>query len=252
MMSIPKILLKHVEKTYYQDQAVLKVLEDVSLEVGESEFVSVIGPSGCGKSTLFKVIAGLDKIDSGEIQIDGRTVKDQIRRMGYMPQKDQLMPWKTLMENALLPLEIQGVSKAEGKKQVEELIPVFGLEGFAKAYPYELSGGMRQRAALLRTVLIDSDILLLDEPFGSLDAINREKMQRWLLKVWENVSRTVLFITHSVDEAVLLSDRVYVLSDRPARVIGEEKIELSRSRDWNMVTGAKFAEHKESLLKQLL
>lgn len=169
-----------------------------------------------------------------------------------MPQRDQLMPWKTLLENAMLPLEIQGTNRSQAEARVRELLPVFGLEGFANAYPTQLSGGMRQRGALLRTILIESDLVLLDEPFGALDAITREKMQRWLLGVWEKLERTVLFITHSVDEAILLSDRVYVMSQRPGRIIAEEKIRLPRPREWDMITSLGFSRHKETLLKSLI
>jgi putative hydroxymethylpyrimidine transport system ATP-binding protein len=251
-MKTPKIVLKNVAKTYVQENRALEVLADVSLEVCPGEFVSIIGPSGCGKSTLFKLITGVDGPDSGEIIIDGQKVGKKIRRIGYMPQRDQLMPWKTLLENAMLPLEIQGVNRTQAEARVQELLPVFGLEGFANAYPTQLSGGMRQRGALLRTILIESDLVLLDEPFGALDAITREKMQRWLLGVWEKLERTVLFITHSVDEAVLLSDRVYVMSPRPGRIIAEEAIKLPRPREWDMITSAGFVRHKEALLKSLI
>ncbi len=247
-----KIRMSRIAKTYFQDDAILEVLADVSLTVDSGEFVSLIGPSGCGKSTLFKIITGLDSMDKGELFIDGIRADNRIRRIGYMPQKDQLMHWKTLMQNLVLPLEIQGVKAAEAQKRVQELLPVFGLDGFEKAYPRELSGGMRQRAALLRTVLIDSDLLLLDEPFGALDAINREKMQRWLLTVWGSLNRTVLFITHSVDEAILLSDRVYVMSQRPGKIVAEESIAFPRPRDWNLVTTLEFIHYKEKLVNALL
>ncbi len=251
-MATPKIVLENVAKTYHQEDHTLEVLADISIHVDPGEFVSIIGPSGCGKSTLFKLITGVDRQDRGDIIIDGQKAGRTIRRIGYMPQKDQLMPWKTLMENALLPLQIQGVPRTEAIARVNELLPVFGLEGFAKAYPAQLSGGMRQRGALLRTVLIDSDLILLDEPFGALDAITREKMQVWLLEVWEKLNRTVIFITHSVDEAVLLSDRVYVMSQRPGRIIAEEIISLHRPRKWDMITTPEFLQHKENLLRSLI
>jgi NitT/TauT family transport system ATP-binding protein len=251
-MKTPKISLMGVAKTYVQDNAALEVLADVSLEVCPGEFVSIIGPSGCGKSTLFKLITGVDGADRGDIIIDGQKVGRKVRRIGYMPQKDQLMPWKTLLENAMLPLEIQGMNRTQAEARVRELLPVFGLEGFANAYPTQLSGGMRQRGALLRTILIDSDLVLLDEPFGALDAITRQKMQVWLLRLWEKLERTVLFITHSVDEAVLLSDRVYVMSQRPGRIITEEVIRLPRPREWDMIASPEYIRHKEKLLKSLI
>jgi len=250
-MTTPKVDLQHIAKTYVQDSETLPVLDDITLAVQPGEFVSLIGPSGCGKSTLFQIITGLVRQDAGSIRIDGREPGRGVRKMGYMPQKDLLLPWKRLLDNAVIPLEIGGVPRREAEARVRELLPVFGLDGFERAYPSELSGGMRQRAALLRTMLIDSDILLLDEPFGSLDAMNREKMQEWLLSVWEKFRRSVLFITHSIDEAIFLSDRVYVLSDRPARVIAEVAIDLARPRDSHIVTAPEFTRYKEILLRKL-
>jgi ABC-type nitrate/sulfonate/bicarbonate transport system ATPase subunit len=250
-MTTPKISLQHIAKTYVQNGEMLPVLDEITLAVQPGEFVSLIGPSGCGKSTIFQIITGLVRQDNGIINIDGRETDRGVRKMGYMPQKDLLLPWKRLLDNAVIPLEISGVPRREAETKVRELLPVFGLAGFERAYPSELSGGMRQRAALLRTMLIDSDILLLDEPFGSLDAMNREKMQEWLLSVWEKFRRSVLFITHSIDEAVFLSDRIYVLSDRPARVTLEVAVELPRPRDGHIMTTPEFARYKEILLQKL-
>lgn len=250
-METPRISLSRVTKDFVQNGDRLEVLADITLTVGAGEFVSLIGPSGCGKSTIFQIITGLIRQDAGSISIDGREAGRGVRKMGYMPQKDLLLPWKRLLDNAVIPLEIGGVPRREAEARVRELLPVFGLEGFERAYPSELSGGMRQRAALLRTMLIDSDILLLDEPFGSLDAMNREKMQGWLLSVWEKFRRSVLFITHSIDEAIFLSDRVYGLSDRPARVTMEVDIDLARPRDSHIVTTPEFMRYKEILLQNL-
>ncbi len=250
-MDTPKISLSRVVKNFTQDGKRLEVLADISLTVAPGEFVSLIGPSGCGKSTIFQIITGLVSQDSGSIRIDGREVGGQIRRLGYMPQKDLLLPWKTLLGNSLLPLEIGGLGREAAEKRVREMLPIFGLTGFERAYPAELSGGMRQRAALLRTMLIESDILLLDEPFGALDAISREKLQRWLLEVWEKFRQSVLFITHSIDEAIFLSDRVYVLSERPARVTQAVSIDLPRPRENLIVTAPEFVRLKGILLEAL-
>lgn len=240
-----------MSKSYYKGGREVKVLDGISLKLQDGEFVSVIGPSGCGKSTIFNIICGIEDSYDGEITVDGLELRKCSKKFAYMPQKDLLMPWKKLRGNLVLPLEIQGVKREEALKKVEELIPVFGLKGFEDAYPLELSGGMRQRAALLRTFLIDSDIMLLDEPFGALDAINRDKMQRWLLDIWSSFKRSVLFITHSIDEAIFLSDRVYVLSERPARIKLDLEIAIERPRDKNVVTSRKFIEYKSQLLNAL-
>lgn len=247
----PKVYMKNVKKDFGEGENLLKVLKNIHLVLHEGEFVSIIGPSGCGKSTIFHILTKIVENQEGFVQVDGIDIENFNKKMGYMPQKDLLMPWRTLMENALIPLEIQGVNKRESQVKVKELLPTFGLEGFENAYPNELSGGMRQRAALLRTFLIESDILLLDEPFGALDAINRSKMQEWLLKVWQQFKSSVLFITHDVEEAIYLSDRIYVLSNRPAEIIEEIKIEFSRPREKDMILTSEFLAYKKKLVKLL-
>lgn len=248
---IPRVEILNLSKKFYKNGVELNVLNDICLKLYDGEFVSIIGPSGCGKSTIFNIICGLENSYEGSITVDGGMLEDCHKKFAYMPQKDLLMPWKKLKENLALPLEIQGIDKKDAYEKMAGYIPVFGLEGFENAYPSELSGGMRQRAALLRTFLIDSDIMLLDEPFGALDAINRDKMQRWLLDVWNNFRRSVLFITHSIDEAIYLSDRVYVLSERPARVKLGLKIDLERPRSKEIITSKKFTEYKALLLDAL-
>lgn len=250
-MNKPKILLRNVHKDYISERDELKVLKDISLFANNGEFVSIIGPSGCGKSTIFHILTGLEDQYEGTIEIDGQFLGKVDKRMSYMHQKDLLMPWRTLLDNVLLPLEIQGNSKKDGLKLVEQLLPIFGLSGFENAYPNELSGGMRQRAALLRTVLVDSDIMLLDEPFGALDAITRLKMQEWLLDIWSQFQRTVLFITHDIEEAIYLSDRIYVLSQRPAEVIQEIFVDFPRPREKSMVLTPEFATYKKILMDNL-
>src|SRR5207302_11425478 len=174
-----------------------------------------VGPSGCGKSTLFNILAGLVEPTSGRVLLDGNPPDNLLGRFDYMPQKDLLMPWRTVLNNTTLGLEIAGVSRRAARERALEAFPRFGLTGFEDAWPMSLSGGMRQRAALLRTFLAGRDVMLLDEPFGALDAITRADMQEWLLGVWHSFERTIVLVTHDVDEAIFLADRVYVMSPRP-------------------------------------
>ncbi|MGM0651757.1 MAG: ABC transporter ATP-binding protein [Bacillota bacterium] len=251
MTTIEKLSLDKISSTYYSGEKKLAVLEKVSLHVRHGEFVSVIGPSGCGKSTILKTAAGLIKPDSGRVWIDRVDVTGSSQLVGYMPQQDLLFPWKTLWQNAALPLLAAGVSKKEAFEHVDEMLPLFGLKGFADYYPYQLSGGMRQRAALLRTMLIDSNLMLLDEPFAALDALTREQMQAWLLDIWENFRRSVLFVTHSIDEAIYLSDRVYVITERPGKNAIEQNIELGRPRKKAVLTSRDFTLYKQILINAL-
>lgn len=206
MANTPVVHLEHVSKSFGQ----LTVLKDVSFSVEPGEFVSIIGPSGAGKSTLFNIIAGLDTPTSGRATVNGTTA--------YMPQKDLLFPWRSILDNTALGLEVQGTPKKEARARARELFPQFGLDGFEDALPFELSGGMRQRAALLRTVVQGKSTLLLDEPFGALDSLTRTDLQNWLKAMWADHDWTALLITHDVREAVTLSDRVVVLGPRPAVV----------------------------------
>ncbi len=209
----------------------LLVLDGISLAADAGGFVGVVGPSGCGKSTLLNVICGLLPADGGEILVDGaRVVLSQ--SIAYMPQDDLLMPWRSAADNAALPLIIAGVNKAEAREEARSYFEAFGLSGFEKAYPDELSGGMRQRLALLRTVLCKKDILLLDEPFGALDALTRIRMQDWLRELLTKLSRTVVMVTHDIDEALYLSDEIVVLSALPARVALRVRTPSERGRDW--------------------
>ena len=229
----------------------MPVLENISLHVDAGEFISVLGPSGSGKSTILKIAAGLLKPDWGRVFIDGVDVTGQSRLVGYMPQQDLLFPWKTLKQNAVMPLIAAGWGKQKAYVRVEDLLPVFGLNGFADYYPGQLSGGMRQRAALLRTMLIECDLMLLDEPFAALDALTRENMQDWLLTIWENFKRSVLFVTHSIDEAIYLSDRIYVISERPGRNVLEQTVDIIRPRSKAVVTTPIFTAYKKLLINAL-
>ncbi len=223
--------LNRVSKTFHDNGRVTPALDQISFKIGRGEFVSVIGPSGSGKSTICNLITGLIRPDSGEIRLNGELINGAVGRVGYMPQRDLLLPWRTVLDNAILGPELNGKPRAEARRRARDLLPIFGLEAFAEAYPATLSGGMRQRAALLRTLLLDKDVMLLDEPFGALDALTRREMQRWLLDVWARFKPTILFITHDVREAVLLGDRVVALSVRPGRVTADTQIMLQRPRD---------------------
>src|SRR5690606_6627192 len=207
-MTTPKIEFRNVSKTFHGEGRSVKALEDVSLTVMPGEFVTLIGPSGSGKSTLFNLLVGLLDPDTGEVCIEGDECEDRIGRVAYMPQRDLLMPWRSVLDNVIVPLELHGMPRSEARQRARELLPMFGLEDFEDAYPSALSGGMRQRAALLRTMLTERDILLLDEPFGALDALTRRELEDWLLGIWEQFRQTVLFVTHDVEEALYLADRV--------------------------------------------
>lgn len=226
----PCIEVRSVSKTFRDDGRAVRALADVSFTARPGEFVTIIGPSGSGKSTLFNVITGLTMPDQGEVLIDGQHVDGRTGLVGLMPQRDLLLPWRTVLNNVILGPEIDGVPKREARHRARELLPLFGLAGFENAYPDTLSGGMRQRAALLRTFLTDRSILLLDEPFGALDALTRRELQRWLLEMWRRFDKTILFITHDVEEAVFLADRVLVFSPRPGRITKILTVDLPRPR----------------------
>ena len=249
---LPKLEATNITKSFQLEGRSLPVLEDVTLVAERGEFVSIIGPSGCGKSTLFNLIAGLDVPARGAIRIDGLDVTGRLGLVGYMPQKDLLLPWKTVLDNTTLGLELRGVPRKRARQEARSHFPQFGLEGYERQYPAALSGGMRQRAALLRTVLSRRDILLLDEPFGALDALTRLDMQEWLLDVWEGLGKTVLFVTHDVDEAIYLGDRVYVMSPRPGRIEAVAEVPLARPRAHDqVVTSDAFGRLKGELLSAL-
>lgn len=227
-----------------KDYGSLEVIKDISLEVKKGEFVSILGPSGSGKTSLFRIIAGLDQADRGQIHLANKGI-------GYMPQDDSLLPWKNLEDNIALPLLLKGKKKEEIRESYEKLLPIFGLEGFEKYYPFQLSGGMKQRAALLRTFLTGADLLLLDEPFASLDAITRISLQEWLLTVWEKFETSILFVTHSIEEAIYLSDRIYVLSRQPGTITMEKSLDLKRPRSPEMMTSKEFNDYRDIFYKAL-
>ena len=246
------IVLEDVGKSYEVDGKRLAVLDGVSAEIGQGEFVSLIGPSGCGKSTLFNIICGLAEPDQGKVLFDGREGVGAGEVVSYMPQKDLLLPWRSLLDNVILAQEVDGVNREQARQEARALMPLFGLAGFEKSYPAELSGGMRQRAALMRTVLARRPVLLLDEPFGALDAITRTRMQLWLLEIWANFGQAIFFVTHDIDEALLLSSRVYVLTPRPARVALHLEVDLARPRSTEIITAPRFLELKKTIMEALL
>ena len=240
-----------VSKVMERDSRPLQVLRDVNFHAEEGEFVSIIGPSGCGKSTLLNIIAGLDSPTSGSVALHGGTDRLRLGSVGYMQQKDLLMPWRSVLDNATLGLELQGVSKRDAGQRARQHLGRFGLEGFENAYPHELSGGMRQRAAFLRTVLADQEVFLLDEPFGALDALNRTQIHQWLTSLWESMQKTIVLVTHDVDEAILLSDRVYVMSARPGRMKMVQSVDLSRPRSIDVFSTPAFMALKSALLNSI-
>lgn len=211
-----KINLENVKKIY--DKIV--VLDGINIKVYEGEFVSILGPSGCGKSTIFNIIANLINYDNGKVDINGK--------LSYMYQKDLLLPYKTIIDNVILPMILNKEKKNIAYEKVKEYFNIFGLEGYENKYPSELSGGMKQRANFLRTYVASNDIMLLDEPFGALDSITKSSMQKWLLEVKSKVNSTILLITHDIDEAIMMSDRIYVIAKKPSRV----KKEFILNRDY--------------------
>jgi ABC-type nitrate/sulfonate/bicarbonate transport system ATPase subunit len=244
----PKLELRGLGKSFGR----LEVLRDLSLEARAGEFVAILGPSGCGKSTAFSILTGGTPASTGDVLIDGSANGVPPGHFAYMPQSDALLPWRRVLENATLGLEVRGMAREEARERVRPLLATFGLDGFERSYPFQLSGGMRQRAALLRTVVQECEVLLLDEPFGALDALTRTEMQRWLEAVWERFRWTVLLITHDVREAVYLADRIYVLSPRPATVVAEFAVPLARPRTLATLGDPLFAQLEAELLAQLL
>jgi putative hydroxymethylpyrimidine transport system ATP-binding protein len=234
------IQLKNIYRVFDDTPNTVEALVDVNLSVRSNEFVSIVGPSGCGKSTLLKIMAGLDGDYTGTAYVNGQDVRDARPSVCLMPQQDLLMPWRSVLENVALPLELRGVPRVEREAQAARYFEEFGLSGFERAWPDTLSGGMRQRAALLRTFLCEGDVFLMDEPFAALDALTRYKMRVWLLDIWSRHQKAVVFVTHDIEEAVFLSDRVCVLSERPATVTEIIDIALPRPRPRDIVETPAF------------
>ena len=247
-MSTPAIEVRGLRKAFGD----LQVLDDLSLHVERGEFVSILGPSGCGKSTILSVLNGTEPADSGELLLDGAPLNRTQSPFAWMPQHDVLFPWRTVEQNVALGGEVAGgLNKREALAQARALLPTFGLDEFGATRPYQLSGGMRQRAAFARTVAQGRNILLLDEPFGALDALTRTELQLWLEQIWGRERWTVVLITHDVREAVLLSDRVYVLGPRATGITLELEIPLPRPRTIDLIGDANAAALERELLQAL-
>ncbi len=228
-----------------------KIIDGLSFNARPGEFISVVGVSGSGKSTIFRLITGLDQPSSGTISLTGHDAAERLGKVGYMPQQDLLLPWRTILENARLPLEIAGVDKKRATDQVMPLLQEFGLTGTEDQYPSQLSGGMKQRVAFLRALLSGSPLLLLDEPFSALDAITRLSMQEWLIQQWRKRQSTILFITHDVEEALFLSDRIFLLTNKPITECQEIVVPLTRPRTRKDLHKPELLALKEQMLQKL-
>jgi NitT/TauT family transport system ATP-binding protein len=227
----PILKLKDVRKVYFSRDRAIRALEGVSLEVGAREFLTIVGPSGCGKSTILNIVSGLMVPTAGSVELDGEALHGVTRQVGYVTQQPNLMPWRTLIDNVSFPLQVAGVARSERLDRAASLIKLVGLTGFENSFPHELSGGMRQRANIIRTLIYAPKVMLMDEPFGPLDAQTRLMLQDQLLQIWTQTGVTIIFITHDLHEAIGLSDRVVLLSTRPGRIIRTDPVRMSRPRD---------------------
>jgi NitT/TauT family transport system ATP-binding protein len=223
--------LKGISKRFLARERVIKAIEELSLDVARGEFVTIVGPSGCGKSTILNIVSGLMPPTEGTVELEGRPVRGVTREVGYVTQQHNLMPWRTLIDNVSFPLQVAGIAKSERYDRAVELIKMVGLTGFERSYPHELSGGMRQRANIIRTLIYAPKVMLMDEPFGPLDAQTRVILQDQLLDIWSRTGVTIIFITHDLQEAIGLGDRVVLLSARPGRIIRIDIVAMSRPRD---------------------
>lgn len=245
--------IRHVSKTFGQNACATQALRDVSFTLDKGRFLSILGPSGCGKSTLFNIMAGLISPSEGNVLLEGRSIVGRPGHMGYMLQRDLLLPWRTIEDNVTLAATLRGGKKRDALKKAHALMDKCGLQEAAKKRPDELSGGMRQRAALIRTLLTEKDVLLLDEPFGALDAITRARLQWILMDLWAETGKTILFVTHDIEEAILLSDEVLVLSHRPGQVAERLQIPFERPRKPDLIFSPDFVgirQHLNALLNQ--
>ena len=248
-----RLVLEDIVSTYEEGDQRLTALDGLSLSVMEAEFVALVGPSGSGKSTLLDIVAGLLTQESGTVRLNGEltTAEQRLGQSAYMQQRDLLLPWRTTTGNAALGLEATGWSRPDAEERAAAELWRFGLEGFGNVYPAQLSGGMRQRAAVLRTILPRKELVLLDEPFGALDALTRADLQVWLAGLWEQERSSVLLVTHDVEEAIFLADRVIVLTPRPGRVAFELTVSLSRPRTRTMIASSEFIRDRATLLQAL-
>ncbi|WP_270607031.1 ABC transporter ATP-binding protein [Bacillus mobilis] len=243
-MRSKNILQFHNVSFHYDEKP---IINELNASIQDKEFVSIIGPSGCGKSTLFRLITGLEEASTGRIEL----TETKSHPVGYMPQKDMLLPWRTIIENAALPLECQGVQKKEAQIKAKELLHKFGLQGYETKYPKDLSGGMRQRVSFIRTLLTGGEILLLDEPFSALDALTKASLQEWLFEQWKEWEKTILFITHDVEEALFLSNRILVVEQQPITTLTERVVPLDRNRTRKDLYKPEVLALKDELLSML-
>ena len=227
------------------------VIKDINISLAEGELVSLLGKSGSGKTTLFNIISGLSKPDTGQVLLKGEDITNSTGNVSYMLQKDLLLPFRTIEDNVALPLLMNGMKKKEAREKVSPYFEEFGLEGTQKDYPAQLSGGMRQRAALLRTYMFSKDVALLDEPFSALDTFTKSQMHSWYLDVMEKIQLTTLFVTHDIDESILLSDRIYLLTGRPGVIEDEIIIDEPRPRGEEVLLSQNFLDHKKKILSVL-
>lgn len=241
----------HITKRFVKDaHEIVESLCDINIEVKDEEFICILGPSGCGKTTLLRIIAGLEHPDSGAVKIDDTVIDRPNQKLGMIFQDYSLYPWRTVNENIAFGLELHGVPKEKQDLIVKKYITLAGLAEFGKSYPHELSGGMRQRVAVVRALAVEPTVLLMDEPFGALDAQTRNMLQNELLDIWQKTKKTILFVTHSVDEAVFLADRIVVLTQRPGRICEVIPVKEERPRDRTSVEFAKIRRHVLDLINQ--
>jgi ABC-type nitrate/sulfonate/bicarbonate transport system ATPase subunit len=243
--SAASVRVEHVSKEFPGD---VQALDDINLQAEAGQFVAVVGPSGCGKSTLFNIVAGLIRPDTGRVLLGDRDMTGTTGHCGYMLQRDLLLPWRTVIDNVVIGLDVQGIPRSESYARARELLQRFGLQRFERSYPAALSGGMRQRCAVIRTILYDAPVFLLDEPFTALDAQTRLLMQEWLLEVWSSLGKTVFYITHDIDEAIFLSDRVFAMSARPGHLLSVVDVELDRPRSYEVRLDPHFVGLKAQLV----
>jgi NitT/TauT family transport system ATP-binding protein len=240
-VAAPLIVVANLEKTYRtKGRTLVRALGGISLDIADGEFITIVGQSGCGKTTFLKILAGLLPRSAGTVTLRGKPVDRPSRDIGIVFQDPVLLPWRTVFDNVMLPVQVLGLDRAASRTRAVGLIELVGLHGFADKYPHELSGGMRQRVALARALVHDPSLLLMDEPFGALDAMTREFMNLELLRIWREAGKTVVFITHSIPEAVFLADRVVVMSARPGRIVEVVDVELPRPRDLDMMASDEF------------
>jgi NitT/TauT family transport system ATP-binding protein len=243
----PLIVARGLSKTYGTTDAQVTALKNLDFEIYDGEFVSVVGQSGCGKSTLLKVLAGLLPYSDGSVELNGKPLRGSSPEAAVVFQSPVLLPWRTVIENVLLPIEFRGLPIANYRQKAADLLALVGLQDFARRYPFELSGGMQQRAAIVRALVQDPRLLLMDEPFGALDAMTREQMNLELMRIWGASRKTVFFITHSIAEAIFLSDRVFAMTTRPGTIADVISIDLPRPRDLSIINTERFGRYAARL-----